>query len=375
MNPASAPASLRSARDRPPRDAGRGRALASPVERPERRNSVSPLGMVAGVVAALRPDRRSRAARPGAVRAGGDRRLALAGGLGPLVRRALGRAGRVVRFLGGGEVCSEYVSLLCRDGAQQQVAAALADWLAQPSAGDGPEPLGCAALSGVEPDDSAVGRLLDRLGGSGHLIERQPGLNCWRLAARDLGALSGDALEMPSQAVAAAGPRLLSQRPGGRALGASPRRLGPALAILVELHQRRWRKRGQAGCFASRRFHEFHREVAGRLLPQDGLLMNWLELDGHPIAAEYHLAGAGIVYAYQSGIDPDGLSHQPGRLSNLAAIRRAIERGDRFFDFLRGDEPYKAHCARRRGRRTMRSSFPAGCRPGCGITCARRGTA
>jgi CelD/BcsL family acetyltransferase involved in cellulose biosynthesis len=82
--------------------------------------------------------------------------------------------------------------------------------------------------------------------------------------------------------------------------------------------------------------------------------MNWLELDGHPIAATYDLAGAGGVYAYQSGIDPNSLDDQPGRLSNLASIRRAIERGDLFYDLLRGDEPYKAHW-----RATPRPSYDA----------------
>ena len=39
----------------------------------------------------------------------------------------------------------------------------------------------------------------------------------------------------------------------------------------------------------------------------------------------------------------NGCRRSRGRLSHLATIRRAIERGDAAFDFLRGDEPYKAH--------------------------------
>jgi CelD/BcsL family acetyltransferase involved in cellulose biosynthesis len=115
------------------------------------------------------------------------------------------------------------------------------------------------------------------------------------------------------------------------------------LDVLIGLHQRRWRHRGWPGCFASERFLKFHREVALRLLAFDALLMSWLEVDGRPVAAEYHLAGDHIVYAYQSGIAHDALDFQPGHLSHLATIRRAIERGDRAFDFLRGDEPYKSH--------------------------------
>jgi CelD/BcsL family acetyltransferase involved in cellulose biosynthesis len=67
-----------------------------------------------------------------------------------------------------------------------------------------------------------------------------------------------------------------------------------------------------------------------------------LELDGKPAAAEYHLAGDGILYVYQAGVNPDLMEHQPGNVINLMILRQAIERGYRAYDFLRGDEVYKA---------------------------------
>ena len=76
---------------------------------------------------------------------------------------------------------------------------------------------------------------------------------------------------------------------------------------------------------------------------QGHLQFHWLELDGRPVALEYHLTGGGVLYAYQAGVDPEAMEFQPGKLLNLATIRRAIEQGYRAFDFLRGDEPYKAH--------------------------------
>ncbi|HEV3415894.1 MAG TPA: GNAT family N-acetyltransferase, partial [Pirellulales bacterium] len=252
--------------------------------------------------------------------------------------------GRVVRFLGGGEVCSEYLSLLAREGDEEAAAKTLAEWLTREGASQGADRWDAIKLIGVERDNLTVGRLLGHLAKRGQFIERRSGLNCWRLS---LPATWEQYLAILSKCHRKQLRRLdRDYFRSGRAVVHwvhQPRDLERALAILVDLHQRRWQKRGHAGCFASPRFLEFHSELAARLLPQNGLLMNWLELDGHPIAAEYHLAAAGVVYAYQSGIDPESLAHQPGRLSNLAAIRRAIERGDRFFDFLRGDEPYKAH--------------------------------
>ena len=93
--------------------------------------------------------------------------------------------------------------------------------------------------------------------------------------------------------------------------------LPAAWAILVELHQRRRLSLGEPGCFASRLFHDFHREVTQRLLDRDQLRMSWLELDGSPAAAEYHLAGTADTYAYQGGVDPERLAEEPGRLSTI----------------------------------------------------------
>ena len=90
-------------------------------------------------------------------------------------------------------------------------------------------------------------------------------------------------------------------------------------------------------------FHEFHHEVAGRLLERGQLRVSWMELDGSPAAAEYHVADAKATYAYQGGVDPDRLDEEPGRLSTILCLRAAIEEGHTQIDFLRGDEPYKAH--------------------------------
>ena len=50
-----------------------------------------------------------------------------------------------------------------------------------------------------------------------------------------------------------------------------------------------------------------------------------------------------VTYVYQAGIDPARLDEEPGHLITAAVVKRAIEQGGRAIDFLRGDEPYKAH--------------------------------
>jgi CelD/BcsL family acetyltransferase involved in cellulose biosynthesis len=113
--------------------------------------------------------------------------------------------------------------------------------------------------------------------------------------------------------------------------------------MLVELHQRRWQSLGERGRFASPRFLQFHRDCAPKLFDAGCLDLVWLELDGRPLAAEYHLLSVDTAYAYQSGIDPERLDEEPGRMAVMTTIQRQIDLGRRYYDFLRGDEPYKSH--------------------------------
>ena len=68
----------------------------------------------------------------------------------------------------------------------------------------------------------------------------------------------------------------------------------------------------------------------------------WIEAPGQPIAVDAFLTGDSTVFLYQSGIDPEMLEFEPGHLSHLFLIRRAIQKSRQVVDFLRGDEPYKA---------------------------------
>ncbi len=89
-------------------------------------------------------------------------------------------------------------------------------------------------------------------------------------------------------------------------------------------------------------FGEFLREAAEAMLATGRLRMFWLELDGRPIAVELGMVGDGVVHYYQGGIDPEAADERPGWLSFAASLRTAIEDGLVAYDFLRGDEAYKA---------------------------------
>jgi CelD/BcsL family acetyltransferase involved in cellulose biosynthesis len=267
-------------------------------------------------------------------------------GLAPCYLRQTPPGGRVLRWLGSGEVCSDYPGVLCQPGMECFVTAALADFLTGHVPGDSWSDLhwDLLELAGAEAHDPATTRLAEQLAGRGCLVHRRRGPNCWRL---NLPAAWTDYLSMLSK-----GHRKQLRRLQRKVLDTGRAVLHTvdcrddlprAAGILVDLHQRRRQALGQPGCFASPRFAAFHRDVMPRLLANGQLQLHWLELDGRPVAAEYHLSAGGIVYAYQAGIEPDSLADEPGRLITMATLRRAIEQGCRAIDFLRGDEPYKAH--------------------------------
>ena len=255
--------------------------------------------------------------------------------------------GRVVRFLGSGDVCSDYMSLLCHPGRESRVVEELSQWLigrGVQSTDHGDREWDMIELTGVDAQDEVISRFCKELIGLGSTVHSRPGPNCWRVSL----PTSWDEF----LAVLSKGHRKQLRRmwrtmvDTGRAVLHTVERkddLRQAWEILVDLHQLRRLSLGEPGCFSSRQFTDFHQEVTPKLLRNGQLLLHWVELDGRPVAAEYHLGFSGAIYAYQGGIEPDALHVSPGRLALCLILRRAIERGYHSFDLLRGDESYKSH--------------------------------
>ncbi len=261
-------------------------------------------------------------------------------GVAPWQRCRSASRGRVVRFLGSGEVCSEYQTILTTPQFASEVNRAIADYLCGPASGQ----WDLLELAAVKADDANVTRLVRELARRDHRIHRRKIHNCWRL---ELPESWDDYLKTLSKSHRKQLRRLQDRvldtdRTSFHSVSCRDS-LNHGWGVLVDLHQRRRNSLGEPGCFASRRFAAFHREIAEGMLASGQLRLDYLLLDGKPVAAEYHLAGDGIVYGYQAGVDPDRLDDEPGRLISIALLRKAIEDGCSAIDFLRGDEPYKAH--------------------------------
>jgi len=249
--------------------------------------------------------------------------------------------GKVLRLLGDGEVCSDHLDLLVTATNAARAADALAEYLCgQTSQWD---LIDFPALD-ITQENTKIGHLIDALSERECIVSQSPDQNCWSVALpeswkeflalqskshrKQLKRLEKRVLDTPSATWHQV--KLLEE-------------FDSAWPLFVDLHQRRRESLGEAGCFASPRWAAFHEDVARQLLLEGRLRMSWLELEGEPVAAEYHFAGGRTTYVYQGGLDPNRLEDEPGRLSMIRTVQQAIAEGHRNFDLLRGDEPYKAH--------------------------------
>lgn len=248
--------------------------------------------------------------------------------------------GRVASLLGTGEVYSDYLSILCERGAEEAIAEALANWLCGPAAMS----WDIIELTGVDEADQVTNLLVDALARRSLTTQRRQGLSTWRIALpmdweSYLGQLSKShrkQIRRLERSASEAGDVVAH-------VANDPDALREAYRIFVDLHQRRWMSQGKPGCFASQRFAGFLTSVTPQMYTAGQLRIVWLEAAGRPISADLLLLGDGVLYSYQSGIDPEALDLQPGRLAFIASVRQAIGEGFHTYDFLRGNEPYKAH--------------------------------
>jgi CelD/BcsL family acetyltransferase involved in cellulose biosynthesis len=114
------------------------------------------------------------------------------------------------------------------------------------------------------------------------------------------------------------------------------------LDVFIDLHQRRW---GDDGLFPPTRGGAQSRVLFRRLFElfgADGPLgLTMLWVGERRIAAGVHFETTDELLYYNAGIDPAARELSPGVLMIHSYVRRALQRGIRRMDFLRGDEPYK----------------------------------
>jgi CelD/BcsL family acetyltransferase involved in cellulose biosynthesis len=140
---------------------------------------------------------------------------------------------------------------------------------------------------------------------------------------------------------------------------------------LARLHQQVRTAQGQAGAFRSPALVAFHHLAARRFLEAGRLRLYRLEVADQAIAVLYCVRHSDVVSFYITGYDPAFARFGPGRALMAHAIGAAIAEGATEFDFLRGDEEYKAQWGART-RHDLRLVVPIGSR-GRLLLAGRRG--
>jgi CelD/BcsL family acetyltransferase involved in cellulose biosynthesis len=269
-------------------------------------------------------------------------------GLAPWYLEQTAGAGRVIRFLGSGEVCSDYTTLLIEPGHESAVCSAIVEYLSNagngPAAGSPDNRWDLLELAGIDAEDERIAALTQSFATDDFTIHERPAVNCWCIPLPGTWDEYLAMLSKPNRRRVRWAEKRLRESDDCRAKAVSDdSEFEFAWQALVELHQRRRSSLGQPGCFASEPFGRFLRDVADQFRRAGRLHFLWIELAGRPIAAGLNFCGGSVTYAYQVGIDPESLGENPGWLVNTASIQQAIASGKRGFDLLRGDEPYKGH--------------------------------
>lgn len=254
--------------------------------------------------------------------------------LGLLARRRLA-------FLGEGVVGSDYLGLIAQADDEVALAALFADALASDVSQGQVELL---ELHDLADDDPLLGALSRSLREAGLNTQIVPRYRCpiAQLENADLATyLKNRPGGFGSQLRARK--RALEKMPGFRLeVHATPSAIAGGLSTLFALHAARWADSGGSDAIPDSRVALFHRACAPALAARGWARLALLSVGDHAVAAGYgFLRGSRFAY-YQAGLDPAWRARSAGTVVLGALLETACSQGAWEFDFLRGDEPYKA---------------------------------
>ncbi|MFL5418237.1 MAG: GNAT family N-acetyltransferase [Myxococcales bacterium] len=119
-----------------------------------------------------------------------------------------------------------------------------------------------------------------------------------------------------------------------------------AVETFLELHRARWSVEGGSDGLSDQHHEDFHREAVKRLARRGWLRLYTLYAARRPVASVYGIVRNGTFLYYQSGYDPAWAQKSVGLVLLARTVEDAFAEKLTDFDFLRGNEAYKAQWAR-----------------------------
>jgi len=133
-----------------------------------------------------------------------------------------------------------------------------------------------------------------------------------------------------------------------------------AMAVLFDLHERRFRATGRDTAFRGDGLRAFHEDLAGDLSVAGQLVLGILERDGQPLACVYGFRCKGRTGLFQSGLDVEGGADGAGDALRIILLRADAEDVRQTeLDLLDGCYPWKLRLASGVRRQWDLELFPA----------------
>lgn len=107
------------------------------------------------------------------------------------------------------------------------------------------------------------------------------------------------------------------------------------------LHEKRWEKDGGSEATGLPQLLDFHRVVVENLAEKNLIRFDEIWAAGKCRASIYGLDNGEVFYYYNAGYDLNWANYSVGMVLLGLSIKTAISRGNKVYDFLRGEETYK----------------------------------
>ena len=248
-----------------------------------------------------------------------------------------------LQAFGTSNVCTDYVKLISSQEDATEVTHTVCDYLASHFGRQSAIQMGELAIEGIESGAPWVAVFRNAM--------QEHGFHCWETPLESsfriqLPATWQEYVAGLSSSLKRKAKKMLARLESGEISFFSesqPDKIFQRLPDLQKAHQNRRNSLGQPGCYADPRFGPFLREATMLLAEHNQIRVEWCEKDHQVIAMHLVLVGRDTSFIYQAGIDPNFIAVEPGHALTVAAIRRAIQDGNRFYDLLRGEEPYKKY--------------------------------
>lgn len=257
---------------------------------------------------------------------------------------------RVLRMLGTGTICSDYVEFPSLPDHALETAEQFAGAVAKgvPGAGGTRRGVDVVEIEGHRLGCPRWETFFATLAEAGWSRSGSEIEGAWRVELPESWEIYEQQLHRSRRRKARKAIKMLKRGEVSHEVVADPAEIGRLWPEFVDLHQQRRRLLGQAGCFSEREFGGFLQQATLEMASQGRAWLSVVSHEGSRLAMLLMFESGQTGFMYQSGLDVAKLRLEPGHLVNALTIREAIRRGIQGFDWLRGDEPYKQGWGARR---------------------------